>query len=224
MNILAIETCLAACSAAIRGDGALRAHRHEVINRGHAEALVPMIEAVRNEAGLAYADLDLIAVTVGPGTFTGIRTGIAAARAFSLAAGVPVIGFSSLHALAAGAAAAGAVGPSEAVLAAIDARRGEVYVQSFGPGLSPKGPPEICSLSEAVAGAPAGPGAIVGTGGTLLIEGLSAAGSTLTLTASPDQPEARIVAQLAEDQGLPTGAAAAPVRPLYLRAPDARLP
>lgn len=228
MRILAIDTSLAACSAAVLDDGALLAHRYEHLGRGHAEALMPMIEDVRTAAGLEYAALDLIAVSVGPGTFTGVRVGVAAARALSLAANVPARGFTSLHILAAGAVQSGAAGPMDCLVAAIDAKRGEVYVQSFGPKLSPYSPPELCSLDDAAAGAPTGPGWIVGTGSELLHAHLAKLGSALAVSAAPDQPDAKVLAHIAAERAGPGKGASTgpvqPVRPLYLRAPDARLP
>lgn len=227
MKVLSIETSLAACSAALFNDGVVAAHRYEHLGRGHAEALMPMIEDVRIAAGMEYSRLDLIAVSIGPGTFTGVRVGVAAARALSLAVNVPVRGFTSLHILAAGAVQAGAVGPIDSIVVAIDARRGEVYVQSFGPNLSLDGAPTICSLEKAAADAPMGPGWIVGSGSTLLYAHLPKLGSALAVSSAPDQPDARVLARIAaESEGLggnPSDGLAAPVSPLYLRAPDARV-
>ncbi len=191
---------------------------------------MPMIEDVRTAAGMEYAGLDLIAVSIGPGTFTGVRVGVAAARALSLAVNVPVRGFTSLHILAAGAVQTGAVGPMDSIVVAIDARREEVYVQSFGPNLSLDGTPTICSLEKAAADAPMGPGWIVGSGSALLHGHLSKLGSALAVSWAPDQPDARVLARIAAESEGPGGnpsegpaALVAPVVPLYLRAPDARI-
>src|SRR6266853_3397229 len=122
MKVLAFDSSAAACSAAVRdGDGGLLAHRFESLARGHAERLMPMLRAVMAEAGLAFAALDLIAVTTGPGSFTGIRVGLAAARGLALASGLPILGVTAFEALAQ------AVSPVEraglGLLVAIDSRR-----------------------------------------------------------------------------------------------------
>ena len=92
MRILAFDTATSACSAALWEDGRVGARRFETMTRGHAEALVPMIADVMDEAGTNFPRLDLIAVTVGPGAFTGLRIGLAAARGMALAAAVPCLG------------------------------------------------------------------------------------------------------------------------------------
>ncbi len=137
MNILAFDTCFDACSACVArtGDGVVEvlASALERFETGHAERLVPMIDEVMARAGVAFADIDRLAVTVGPGTFTGTRIGIAAARGLALATGIPVVGASSLAVMA--EVAARELGPRKAgedLLVAVDARRGEVYVQLFG--------------------------------------------------------------------------------------------
>ncbi|MGE4063848.1 MAG: tRNA (adenosine(37)-N6)-threonylcarbamoyltransferase complex dimerization subunit type 1 TsaB [Rhodospirillaceae bacterium] len=131
MLILAFDTTVAACSVALtHHPGATIARAREFMEQGQAEALVPMVERVMGDANAAYADLDRIAVTVGPGSFTGVRVGLAAARALGLAADKPVIGVSSLEALAA-AVPDGERDTHDAILAAIDTKRGEIYVQTF---------------------------------------------------------------------------------------------
>src|SRR3954471_2534857 len=104
MNILAFDTCLGAVSVAVRWRGAggewLMRHAHEVRERGHAERLMPMIAETMREAGLAFSDICRIAATVGPGTFTGVRGGVAAARGLALASGVTTVGATSLAVMA----------------------------------------------------------------------------------------------------------------------------
>ena len=101
MIVLAIDTACSACSAALARDGVVVAARSEAMARGHAEALMPMVQAVMAEARIAWADLELVAVTNGPGSFTGLRTGLAAARGIALAQGIPVAGVTTLEAVAA---------------------------------------------------------------------------------------------------------------------------
>jgi tRNA threonylcarbamoyladenosine biosynthesis protein TsaB len=186
VKVLAFDTALAACSAAVWSDGAILAARLERLDRGHAEALMPMVEAVRTEAGLAYEDIDRLAVTVGPGTFTGLRIGLAAARGLALAIARPLVGVTTLEALAAGVSEDERQGRS--VLAVIDARRGEVYAQTFDAGLAPLVPPSL---------------------------------STVRVSEAAETPDAPVVAALAAGRAVVSDEMPAP---LYLRAPDARLP
>jgi tRNA threonylcarbamoyladenosine biosynthesis protein TsaB len=98
--ILAVDTALGACSAALVAEGKTLAHEHREMARGHAEALAPMVEALMRGAGVPLASLDRIAVTTGPGTFTGQRVGLAFARALGLGLKRPVIGVTTLDAMA----------------------------------------------------------------------------------------------------------------------------
>ncbi|HEY7872849.1 MAG TPA: tRNA (adenosine(37)-N6)-threonylcarbamoyltransferase complex dimerization subunit type 1 TsaB [Rudaea sp.] len=127
-NILAIETATEACSAALSIDGRI-IERSEIAPRRHAELILPMIESLLAEAGIARAQLDGIAVGRGPGAFTGVRLAIAVTQGLALALDVPIVPVSSLAALAQDAPDAGA-----AILAVIDARMGEVYAGAFRRG------------------------------------------------------------------------------------------
>src|SRR5215216_289695 len=133
MRILAIDTALKACSAALFDSAAdeIVVSESVAMERGHAEALLPLITRVMDQGAAEFSDLDRIAVTVGPGSFTGLRVGIAAARGIALAAGKPAIGLSTLAALAAPLIAED---DSGAVVSAIDARHAQIYVQVFGAG------------------------------------------------------------------------------------------
>src|SRR5246127_3907919 len=132
MRVLAIDTALEACSAAVfdtnRG---IAASETRGMARGHAEQLMPLVARVMNKAGLEFADLDRIAVTTGPGSFTGLRVGISAARGIALAAGKPAVWLSTLAGFAAPLIADD---DSMQVVAAIDARHEQVYLQIFGSG------------------------------------------------------------------------------------------
>ena len=132
MRVLAIDTALGACAAAVLDArlGEVLASESLPMQRGHAEAIMPLIARVMDAAFVDFALLDRIAVTVGPGSFTGLRVGIAAARGIALAAGKPAIGLSTLSALAAPhvASRAGAT-----IMAAIDGRNEQVYFQVFAP-------------------------------------------------------------------------------------------
>ncbi len=219
MNILALDTATAACSAALMRDGALAARRHVAMMRGHAEALMPMVEEVMAEAGAAYAELDLIATTVGPGTFTGLRVGLAAARGLALAGGLPGVGVTTLEALAHGVDADLRAG--RPVAAVLDARRGAVYLQCFDGDLAPLGPPAAEAPGDA--DFPAGPRVVVGDGAALVAAALDARRGAVTLE-SDRLPDAAVVAALAARRFDPAAPPAAPPGPLYLRGSGARLP
>ena len=117
MKILALDSSSGACSAAVRLDGNTIARRFEIMERGQSERLMPMVKDLLDETGVAISDLDLIAVTVGPGAFTGLRIGLAAARGLALALGKPCFGVTTTQAVAAGAAG------DAPLLVAIDSKR-----------------------------------------------------------------------------------------------------
>lgn len=127
--ILAFDTSAALCAAALLRGGRIVASVTEPMAKGQAERLMPMLAEVLAGAGVGWADLDAVAVGIGPGNFTGVRISVAAARGIALAAGIPAIGVSTLEALAEGA--------PRPVTAVADARRGAFYVQGFGPDRAP---------------------------------------------------------------------------------------
>jgi len=216
MRLLALDTAMEACSVALWLDDSVAAARRRLMARGHAEALMPMVAEVMAEAALTYGDLDAFAVSRGPGTFTGLRIGLAAARGLALAAARPLIGLSTLEVLAAAVPAEQRHG---SIMAAIDARRGEIYGQGFAPDLSPLGE-AAARNAEALAGEPwRAPVHVVGTAAESMAALL---GEAATAVPGDGCPDARVAAQLAAGRPLPT--VGAPVAPLYLRAPDARLP
>lgn len=132
MRLLAIDTALAACAAAVCDtESGILAIESEPMARGHAEAIMPMIARVMAKAQIGFDKLDRIAVTVGPGSFTGLRVGVSAARGIALAAGKPAVGVTTMTALAAPYLAEDDTVP---VLVAIDARNDQAYMQAFGSG------------------------------------------------------------------------------------------
>jgi tRNA threonylcarbamoyladenosine biosynthesis protein TsaB len=224
MNILAFDTCFDACSACVARSGAsgvaVLASARERFETGHAERLVPMIDEVMARAGVAFGDIERLAVTVGPGTFTGTRIGIAAARGLALATGIAVVGTSSLAVMA--EVAGRELGPEEAredLIVAVDARRGEVYAQAFGANAQDaKSPPLLLPLEEA---------ARLGSTETLLIVGSGAAGVAEAATRAGRRATALLAGLLPDATALATLAVAlspgeSPVAPLYLRPPDAK--
>lgn len=208
--ILALDTCLTACSVALLDGGTVRAARSEAMPKGHQERLGPLVREIMDEAGADFGQLTRVGVTVGPGSFTGLRVGLAFAKGLGAALGVPVVGVGVLEALAAGL-------PGFAV-AAIDARRGQVYLQIFEDGAALTAPDALpvetaaARLVEVFSG---GPATLVGSGAPLLAPALP---SARVLT--PEGPDPVAVARLAARGPAP----ARPPRPLYLRAPDAKLP
>lgn len=208
MLVLGLDTCLNACSVAVLDGERVLAHRTEAMARGHQERLAPMAQAAMADAGLSFAQLRRIGATVGPGSFTGLRVGVAFAKGLGSALGVPAVGVGSLEALAAEA--------SGLVAAAIDARREQIYLQVFEDG-EPLMAPDVLPIGTAAARlAELAMGralALVGSGAPLLAE--TAPGANVIV---PEGCDARHVARLAAAKS-PT-----PIRPLYLRAPDAKLP
>lgn len=215
--ILAVDTALGACSAAICAGSTVLAHRFEAMERGHAEALAPMVEAVMAEAGVEFAAVVRLAVTIGPGTFTGQRVGLAFMRALRLALERPLTGVSSLAAMT--EAAYQETGLAQAV-ALHDARREEVYLQSreLGDGASE---PQLVGFTAAMEllRRLQTPFALAGTAAPRALAELGAAANWAHLS-SVRAPDARFVAKLAS-QSEPSSV---PVKPLYLRPADARLP
>ena len=208
MLILGLDTCLSSCSVAVLDGERVVASSREVMARGHQERLAPMARQVMAQAGLAFDRLDRIAVTVGPGSFTGLRVGVAFAKGLALALDKPAVGIGTLEALA--AEAAGLVFP------AIDARRGQLYLQAFEDGRALMAPDALSAevaaarLAELSQGRPF---TLVGSGAALLAD--VAPGAAIIAAEGPD---ARHVARLAAAR------APGPLKPLYLRAPDAKLP
>jgi tRNA threonylcarbamoyl adenosine modification protein YeaZ len=217
MRVLAIDTALEACSAAVLDteQPAIAAHESHAMLRGHAEALMPLIARVLDRAGLDFAALDRIAVTTGPGSFTGLRVGIAAARGIALAAGKPALGLSTLAAYAAPLIAADDTLP---VVSAIDARHDHVYLQVFGPGGRTIVAPRLAPLREALRVAATGAPRLVGTAAAMLAAAWPAGERPPSLVDPRRAPDIDWVARLgaaAVDTGVPP-------KPLYLRAPDAQ--
>jgi tRNA threonylcarbamoyladenosine biosynthesis protein TsaB len=212
MRILAFDTTTSACSVAIWQDGKILALYYDTMVHGQAEALVPAIERTMAEAQTTYKEVDRIAVTVGPGSFTGVRVGLATARGLSVAMACPVIGLLTTQVIA-----TEAQGSSELPIAvAIDARRAEVYLQCFTAEGTPTEDP-VCLMPEDAA-------RILGTQPWLLAGDGAArimpyANTTVTQT-GPDVANVRVLAALAAKEGLPTS----PPNPVYVRPPDAIVP
>lgn len=222
MNVLAFDTCLGAVSAAVRWQGGrgewLLREAYEARATGHAERLFPMIAEIMESAGLAFSAIDRIAVTAGPGTFTGVRVGIAAARAFALATGKPVVAMTSLAVMAHRAGMLlGAAREGRPLVVAVDARRGMVYLQRFDPGGQQESEALLLTPEGAASAIAQGPALIVGSGAALVADAVTAAGGAAEVRLPDLQPHARFLALAAPDL-VPVTA----LKPLYLRQPDVK--
>ncbi|HYE41843.1 MAG TPA: tRNA (adenosine(37)-N6)-threonylcarbamoyltransferase complex dimerization subunit type 1 TsaB [Caulobacteraceae bacterium] len=210
MIVLALDTALETCSAALLDGGTVLAARSEPMARGHQERLAPLVAELMAEAGVGFDALDRIGVTVGPGSFTGLRVGLAFAKGLGVALDRPVVGVGTLEALAAESAGFAA--------AVIDARRDQVYLQPFRDGAA-AGPPEALGLGDArqrlIDIDPLGPVVLIGSGAPLLAQAFPAA-EARDLRGVDPTALARLAAAAAEPDTAP--------RPIYLRAPDAKLP
>ena len=210
--ILALDASGAACSVAVTRDGDLLAVRQQPMDRGHAEALMPLVMEAMAEAGIAFTDLATIAVGVGPGSFTGIRIALAAARGMGLAARCPVVGIDSFSAVAAQLDPADLAGRS--LLVVIESKRSELFGQYFDSELHTMGGPLVLPPVALLQQRPAGSLLIAGDGAVRLPPGPNIVSARGTL-----RPDALAIAQLAQ-----TGKHVLPARPLYLRAADVTLP
>jgi tRNA threonylcarbamoyladenosine biosynthesis protein TsaB len=202
MRTLVIDCATEACSVALFDEGALIGGEFRVLGRGHAEQLVPMIAALPGKGKAAR-----IAVAVGPGSFTGVRVGLAAARALAFAWGAELVGYPTLHLIAAMAGNQRGVQP---VIAAMTGGHGEWFVQTFDPDGKALGP--IASLTPQTAAEQFAAGLVAGTQATALVA-LRGSGEALAIL-----PDARDFGLL-DPQVLQSGPT-----PLYGRAPDAKLP
>ncbi|WP_421928314.1 tRNA (adenosine(37)-N6)-threonylcarbamoyltransferase complex dimerization subunit type 1 TsaB [Neoaquamicrobium sediminum] len=202
MRLLAIDTSANLCAACVYEAGGERGRAVLDLGKGHAEHLMSVIDTALKEAGTAYGDLDAIAVSVGPGSFTGVRVGVAAARglALALALKVPAVGITTLEAIAEECCIAA---PDRPIIARMDAGRGQAYVAGFAADGTPTLDPAAISVDEAEA--------LLREAGadTLLAEGKTADIGTYARIA---------MKRLADD----AQTASLPPRPLYLRDADAK--
>ena len=219
MLILAIDTALDACAAAVLDTDAAKiiAQESQPMKRGHAEALMPLIARVMKASGVAFTALDRIAVTKGPGSFTGLRVGLSAARGIALAAGKPAVGLTTLTAYAAPFVGENSQHP---IISAIDARHDHVYFQVVSGDGGSLIKPKVAPISEALEASRFGAPHLVGNAAKILADRWP----------SDAPPPFKVDMQPAPDIGWVAwlGAAVspemAPASPYYLRAPDAKPP
>lgn len=217
MRVLAIDTALGQCGACIleTDDPEPLSRESIAMERGHAEALLPLIDRVVSRAEGSFSAIDLVAVTIGPGSFTGLRVGIAAARAIGLAIPCPVVGVTTLSALMAPLLDHA---PGRLVVAAIDARGGRVYVQAIAPSGRLIIQPSVLTAREVVRSLGSGPVVAVGSGAAAVVSDALAVGLDAQVHPALPVPDLAWVARLGAvadpDEARPS--------PLYLVAPDAR--
>lgn len=216
-RLLAIDCSAGACSVAVAANGNVSATELLRLTRGHSEVIMPMVERVLAEAGWTAGDLDAIAATVGPGSFTGLRIGLAAARGLALATGARTVPVTSLEALAHAAGLA-----ETPVLAALDSKRGDLFCQWFAADGRPIGEPSVRTAAEAVALAPAAPFRVAGDASEAVVVAAGEAGLSAVVLEGCDIPDARSVAAVATVRLAAGGEG--PLRPLYLRAPAVTMP
>ncbi len=224
MNILALDAATTACSAALVRGGVVAAHRLDAMERGQAEALMPLVMEVMS--GTGFEDLDLLAVTIGPGAFTGLRIGLAAARGLAVASGLPCLGITTLEAVAEAVPVSEREGKT--LMIAIASKRADLYLQLFSQDLTPLSDPEVHppgSLRAFVArSAKNGQSLLVaGDGAGDAVPALEGAGLAAAASAAPGYPDAIHIAAIAARRWRP-GEHTDPPRPLYLRPPEASLP
>ncbi len=222
MLLLALDSAEAACSVALWDSSrpepaALQGHRRLSAPRSQADRLVELVDDLMRAAQLDYRALGVIAVDHGPGSFTGLRGAVAAARGLALAADLPVLGVSSLESLAAALPEGGA----GTLVAALDARRGQVYCQVFDHRHEPRTAPSVTTPDRLAAGLAAGPLRLVGSGAALVRAALPEGRPVVMESAELDARwvARRAARRLANGEVPQTGSS---LRPLYLRPPDAR--
>jgi tRNA threonylcarbamoyladenosine biosynthesis protein TsaB len=220
MIVLGLDAASTACSAAVVIDGRVVAERFAAMERGQAEALVPMIAEVLKAAGVAVPALGAVAVTVGPGAFTGVRIGLAAARGLAIAAGLPCVGVTTFEAVAESVIDTlkhDAPG-SATLVAAIESKREEIFLQAFNAAGQPLGEAFAAAPEAAAARLPAGNLVVAGDAAERLVAGLGRA-SRIAEASGP--PRASFVAMIGARR-VQAGAVGDLPRPFYLRPPDAR--
>ncbi len=211
MIILGIDTAMAACSVAVIDTAVAKplASAFEPMDRGHAEALAPMVDKVMREAGVAYLAIDRVAVTMGPGTFTGVRIGLAMARGLGLALGIPVIGIDTLSAIAANDTS------GLPLLVVSNARNAEVYAASFDGSRRLIAQPCVIADGHALKLLPPS-GLLLGSGAQKVLT--SSTRTDIRISSASGLPDAKQFVHLATQGPAPASMPA----PLYLRAPDAK--
>ena len=217
---LSFDTSADYCAAALVQDGTAIAAQSLAMSRGHAEALVPLVRKLCASTGTDLSGVDLVAVTVGPGSFTGVRTGIAAARGFALATGAPAVGVSSLQAVAYSARQAG----SPSVLVVLDTRRADFFAQLFDSDAEPCGDPAVLDAGAIQDLIRMNAPVVVGNAVARFRSDVGPDMDAGIFASGPGVPDPADVALLAERILYTNRVASDTLSPLYLRAPEAKIP
>ncbi len=238
MNVLAFDTCFDACSVAFGsaspGESRCVSAERILMKTGHAEALMPMIDRVMQQSGFAFDTIDTIAITNGPGTFTGTRICVAAGRALALATHARIVSFSSLQLIGVTAARAlpECANPHDAVLVARDARRDELYCQVVTGDGEALSEPLVLSAERAAALCPERRLFVIGSGAEAVLQAAAASARTPdcelisvdeanAIGLDAREPDASVMLTLVAHA--PPQLSNAPA-PLYLRPADAKPP
>ncbi|OHV66849.1 tRNA N6-adenosine(37)-N6-threonylcarbamoyltransferase complex dimerization subunit TsaB [Mesorhizobium sp. LCM 4577] len=213
MKLLAIDCAANLCAACVYDPGVGKELGREVrdLGKGHAEHLMAVVETALRIGGTGYPDLGAVAVSVGPGSFTGLRVGVSTARGLALALKIPAIGVTTLEALAAEGASAF---PGRAVLAALDAGREEIHAALYDKALAETYGPSVVTLSEATTMAINAEAVLAGTAAPLIARAVGGAFDTGPIAATAD---IATYARLAAAKG-----PGEKPKPLYLRGADAK--
>ena len=219
MQLLALDCTAGSCAVACFGAAGLLAAAAEPMQRGHAERIAPMMAETLRQAGLGPADLDAVAVTVGPGAFTGIRIGLAAAHGIALARGIPLLGVSCLE------VAVAPLPPETPALAALETKRRDFYLQAFAAGRQPATEPAALAADRLEGFLPGGTWTVVGDAAERLVDAWVGTSATLTLDTRRPQNSAVEAGAIARRRWPDKAAAhtAPKPQPLYLRPPDVDL-
>ena len=220
MTVLAFDTATSSCAIAIWRNGEVIAQVQKDLERGHAEVLVPMIEGVLAEAKITYQDLDLLAVTIGPGAFTGIRIGLATARSLALAIKLPLIGITNFKALAYARPQSEKAGRKSLIV--LEKKRADFYVCLYDEDLTLLSEPKAVDAIGLQAFAGIGPLLLLGDAAERALPLLDVAGRDVTAPISGRYVEPVTVAQLAEDI-INSGVAFSSPSPLYIKPPDVNM-
>ncbi|KKJ77169.1 hypothetical protein WH95_08895 [Kiloniella litopenaei] len=220
--LLGLDTAGSSCSVAIIDKGQVLVSRSETMRRGQSERLLPIVQDLLEETGKDLMDMDGFAVTTGPGGFTGVRIGLAAAQGFALACNKPLVGVNNFEVLARGVPS-DEKGVETQVVVIIDAKRADLFVQSFDSKLKPLMEPFSVLPEDLNNKLPSGHLLLVGDGIDQAIEELKQSGRKITISRSSSNADAQNLLLCAIEQDL-FNKENQSVEPLYLRAPDVSLP